>query len=56
MNPMYVARDLARQLRDDRISSAQIKEFIPVSELIELLGLSDAELLEYLQVDVKKDE
>jgi hypothetical protein len=56
MNPMYVARDLARQLRDDRIATSQIKEFISVAELIELLDLKDEDLLEYLQVDLKKDE
>ena len=51
MTPMYVARDLARQLRDDRISASQVKEFIPVHELIDLLDLKDEELLKYLQLD-----
>jgi len=41
MTPMYVARDLARQLRDDRVSASQVKEFIPVHELIDLLDLKD---------------
>ena len=51
MTPMYVARDLARQLRDDRVSVSQVKEFIPVHELIDLLDLKDEELLKSLQLD-----
>lgn len=40
-SPLYAARELARQLRDDRISAGQIKEYIPVAELIEILGLTE---------------
>lgn len=46
--PMDVAYDLAEVMRRDRVAAGMIREYIPVSELIEILDLRDEELKEYL--------
>lgn len=49
MHPLYTAREMARTLRDDRIAASQIKEHMPVSELIETIGLTDEVLGRHLE-------
>jgi hypothetical protein len=46
---MYVSRELARQLREDPVSAAQIKEHIPPDELLELMGLTLSHLLDHMR-------
>lgn len=48
-HPMYVSRELARQLREDPVASAQIREHIPIAELVQLLGLTGDDLFLYLR-------
>lgn len=48
MHPLYAAIEMANTLRDDRVAASQIKEHMSVDELIETLGLTNAELAAFL--------
>ena len=43
--PMDVAYDLAEVMRRDRVAAGMIREYIPVDELIEILGLTEEDFL-----------
>lgn len=43
-HPMVRARELGNDLRADRVAAGQVKEHVPVQELLELLGITDEEL------------
>lgn len=47
-HPMYVSRELVRQLREDPVASAQLREHMRADELIDLVGLRADDMLDWL--------
>jgi hypothetical protein len=43
--PMDVAYDLAEAMRRDRVAAGMIREYIPVDQLIGILGLTEEDFL-----------
>lgn len=43
-HPMTKAREMVYTMQADRVAAEQIKEFVSVAELLELLGITDGEL------------
>jgi hypothetical protein len=57
-NPIYRANALAKALESDRIAAAQIKEHIPVIRLLQLLDITEEDIVKAMQLvtpDKKSD-
>ena len=49
-NVIFAAKAYAEVLRSDPVMARQIKEHIPVEQLLELLGLSEEEVLKSFRI------
>lgn len=52
-NVIFAAKAYAEVLRSDPVMARQIKEHIPVGQLLELLDLSQDEVLETFRIPAK---
>lgn len=52
-NVIFAAKAYADVLRSDPIMARQLKEHIPVGQLLELLDLSEEEVLETFRIPAK---
>jgi len=52
-NVIFAAKAYAEVLRSDPVMARQIKEHIPVGQLLELLDLSEEEVLETFRIPAK---
>lgn len=48
MNPMLVSKELARSLWGDPVATRQLKEHIPAGDLLDMLEISDGDLVRYI--------
>lgn len=48
MNPMLVSKELAKSLWSDPVATRQLKEHIPAGDLLDMLEISDADLVKYI--------
>lgn len=55
-NVIFAAKAYAEVLRSDPVMARQIKEHIPVGRLLELLDLSEEEVLEAFRIPAKDAE
>lgn len=52
-NVIFAAKAYAEVLRSDPVMARQIKEHIPVGQLLELLDLSEEEVCEHFRIPAK---
>ena len=52
-NVIFAAKAYAEVLRSDPVMARQIKEHIPVGQLLELLDLNEEEVLETFRIPAK---